>query len=137
VKTIYNLLDIYKGMKLIDVINESEEDRLYKKGKAIYTALKRGKIDLYLRGKENEPATFTYTLSDSYAIVLSRDGEVFITPNEIKIREENKECMGMGIGLMEMWINHKFKNFNIRLVWDNFNPRRDLDTYIERMRNNN
>jgi hypothetical protein len=35
-----------------------------------------------------------------------------------------------------MWINNRFNNFNIRLEWDNFNPRRDVDTYIERIKNN-
>ena len=122
-------------MKLIDIINESEEDRLYKKGKAVYTALKSGKVNLpqWVNSKSKEPATFTYILSNAYAIVLSEDGEIFITPNDIKIREENEGCMNIGVHHMKTGIRDKFENFNIRLVWDNFDPRRDVDFYIERM----
>jgi hypothetical protein len=131
VKTIYNLLDIYKGMKLIDVINESEEDRLYKKGKAIYTALKRGKLN-YGGGEGLEPARITYLLSDERDIFISKEGGIYITPKEIKVREENRRCMVMSLERLQDLIKDNFKRFGIALSFKNFKPREDWDTWLDR-----
>ena len=51
-------------MKLLDIINENEEEKLLKKARIIYKAFKTGTVNYYLNGEENEPARMTYTLSD-------------------------------------------------------------------------
>jgi hypothetical protein len=119
-------------MKLLDIINESNEDKLLRKGKAVYTALKSGKINYHQFGEDNEPARLTYTLSDEINIFISEEGGIWITPKKIKVREENKECMVMSAGKVENLIKEKFKRFNISLNLRNFNSHEDWDTWLDR-----
>jgi hypothetical protein len=102
-------------MKLLDIINESNEDKLLRKGKAVYTALKSGKINYYQFGEDNEPARLTYTLSDERNIFISEEGGIWITPKKIKVREENKECLKISTGRVQDLIKEKFERHNIYL----------------------
>jgi len=119
-------------MKLLDIINESNEDKLLRKGKAVYTALKSGKINYYQFGEDNEPARLTYTLSDERNIFISEEGGIWITPKKIKVREENKECLKISAGRVQDLIKEKFERFNISLNLRNFNSREDWDTWLDR-----
>jgi hypothetical protein len=113
------------------MVNESNEDKLLKKGKAVYTVLKSGKIK-YQRDEDNEPARLTYTLSDKRDIFISEEGGIWITPKKIKVREENKECLKMSAGRVQDLIKEKFERFNISLNLRNFNSREDWDTWLDR-----
>ena len=113
-------------------LNENhDENKLLRKGKAVYTVLKRGKIN-YQRDEDNEPARLTYILSDERNIFISEEGGIWITPKKIKVREENKECLKISAGRVQDLIKEKFERFNISLNLRNFNPREDWDTWLGR-----
>jgi hypothetical protein len=119
-------------MKLLNILNENyDQNKLLKKGKAVYTVLKSGKIN-YQRDEDNEPARLTYTLSDERNIYISVKGDIWIRPMKIKVREENKECLKMSSGRVQDLIKEKFERFNISLNLMNFNPREDWDTWLDR-----
>ena len=114
------------------MVNENhDENKLLRKGKAVYTALKSGKIN-YQRDEDNELARLTYTLSDERNIFISEEGGIWITPKKIKVREENKECLKISAGRVQDLIKEKFERFNISLNLRNFNPREDWDTWLGR-----
>ena len=123
----------YKGKKpWEEPLNENhDENKLLKKGKAVYTVLKSGKIN-YQRDEDNERARLTYTLSDERNIFISEEGGIWITPKKIKVREENKECLKISAGQVQDLIKEKFERFNISLNLRNFNPREDWDTWLGR-----
>ena len=123
----------YQGKKpWEESLNENhDENKLLRKGKAVYTVLKRGKIN-YQRDEDNEPARLTYTLSDERNIFISEEGGIWITPKKIKVREENKECLKISAGRVQDLIKEKFERFNIWLNLRNFNPREDWDTWLGR-----
>ena len=123
----------YEGKKpWEESLNENhDENKLLRKGKAVYTVLKRGKIN-YQRDEDNEPARLTYTLSDERNIFISEEGGIWITPKKIKVREENKECLKISAGRVQDLIKEKFERFNIWLNLRNFNPREDWDTWLGR-----
>ena len=123
----------YQGKKpWEESLNENhDENKLLRKGKAVYTVLKRGKIN-YQRDEDNEPARLTYTLSDERNIFISEEGGIWITPKKIKVREENKECLKISAGRVQDLIKEKFERFNIWLNLRNFNPREDWDTWLNR-----
>ena len=69
-------------MKLTNIILENEgEDKLLKKAKTVYKALKRGKFKVDNQG-QREDALFSYRLSDDPIIVkfedLNKDTDVMI-----------------------------------------------------------
>jgi hypothetical protein len=119
-------------MKLLDIINENEEEKLLKKARIIYKAFKIGTVNYYLNGEENEPARMTYTLSDERNIFISEEGGIWITPKKIKVREENKECLKISPGRVQDLIKEKFGRFNIKINLRNFNPREEWDTWLDR-----
>jgi DNA polymerase III delta prime subunit len=115
-------------------LNEDTDDikvRLTKKANAVYTALKKGTLKYYLNGEENEPAIYTYKLSDGKRVVISGLDEIHIVPDEIKIREENRECSKTSLGGVEKLLKQKFEGFNINLNLHNFYPG-DVDTWLDR-----
>jgi hypothetical protein len=121
-------------MKLLDIIFEDEnniKNRLTKKANAVYTVLKKGTIKYYLNGEENEPAIYTYNLSDGKRVVITGLDEIYIVPDEIKIREENRECSKISFGMMEKLLKQKFEGFDINLNLHNFYSG-DVDTWLNR-----
>lgn len=122
------------NMKLIDIINEDENDikvRLTKKANAVYSVLKKGTIKYYFNGEDNEPAIYTYNLSDGKRVVVSGLGDIYIVPDKIKIREENRECAKISFNGFEKLLKQKFEGFNINLSVHNFYPG-DVDTWLDR-----
>lgn len=119
-------------MKLLDVINESNEDKLIKKGKIIFKALKKGTIGS--DDKPNEPR-FTYELSTDISVRLD-DGNIVIFTPEVKIVELNRACRIISADLMAHKIRKRFEQFKVivhhpPIISDN------VDTHLKRDLNEN
>ena len=99
-------------MKFIDILTESEMDRLYKKAELIYRVLKAGEVT-------TGSCTVLYTLSDVKSVSVGPLNHViYIKPKGIKIKETSKYCAVVPIASVIHKIKSKFRNFNI--VLDSF-----------------
>jgi hypothetical protein len=127
----YNMEPYTKPTEPINEDNNDIKVRLTKKANAVYSALKKGTIKYYLNGEENEPAIYTYNLSDGKRVVISGLDDIYIVPDEIKIREENRECSKISYGHVEKLLKQRFEGFNINLNVHNFYPG-DVDTWSDR-----
>ena len=103
-----------RGMKFVldkpnEPINESNEDKLIRKGKLIFKALRNGTIGS--DDKPNEPR-FTYELSNDIS-VRSDDGNIIIFTPEVKIVELNRACRIISADLMAHKIRKRFEQFKV------------------------
>ena len=98
-------------MKFLDIINESNEDKLIRKGKLIFKALRKGTI-----GSMDEPnkPMFTYELSNDMSVNITY-GDIIIFTDEIKVVELNEPCVRMSTDLMANKIRNRFKQFKVQL----------------------
>jgi len=108
-------------------LNESNEDKLIRKGKLIFKALRKGTI-----GSEDEPnkPMFTYELSDDMSVSL-HEGEIIIFTDEIKVVELNEPCVRMSTDLMARKISNRFKQFKVTLSHPPIHPF-NVDSYYDR-----
>jgi hypothetical protein len=110
-------------MDLTPMVNESEDvnqDKLKQKGNAVYKALRKGKMKIYINGEHREPAIFSYELSEEKSIITTVLGDIFITPESFKIKHLNKECLSLIRNDVEKAFKKEFKDkFDIRLRDDN------------------
>ena len=92
-------------------INESNEDKLIRKGKLIFKALRKGTI-----GSMDEPnkPMFTYELSNDMSVNTTY-GDIIIFTDEIKVVELNEPCVRMSTDLMANKIRNRFKQFKVQL----------------------
>ena len=92
-------------------LNESNEDKLIKKGKIIFKALRKGTI-----GSKDEPnkPMFTYELSNDMSVNTTY-GDIIIFTDEIKVVELNEPCVRMSTDLMANKIRNRFKQFKVQL----------------------
>ena len=97
-------------MKLLDVINESEEERLLKRGKTVYKALRKGTIG----GDNPEQPHFTYVLSDDFTVDINNAGIIIFT-NEVKIKQLNRSCDRYSNNYVMDLIRKRFEPFGITL----------------------
>jgi hypothetical protein len=97
-------------MKLLDVINESEEERLLKRGKTVYKALRKGTIG----GDNPEQPHFTYVLSDDFTVYINNAGIIIFT-NEVKIKQLNRSCDRYSNNYVMDLIRKRFEPFGITL----------------------
>lgn len=123
-------------MKFLDIINESENDRLTKRINAIYKAFRTGKIKVHDNGDDKEPALYSYELSKDMSFIVTGMGSVFITPTTVKVKSLNKECNNISpevtSGYIERALKRKFlDSFDIRIRLDNFFYTDDLEPYNE------
>ncbi len=108
-------------------LNESKEDKLIRKGKLIFKALRKGTI-----GSEDEPnkPMFTYELSDDMSVSL-HEGEIIIFTDEVKVVELNEPCVRMSTDLMARKISNRFKQFKVTLSHPPIHPF-NVDSYYDR-----
>jgi len=92
-------------------LNESNEDKLIRKGKLIFKALRKGTI-----GSMDEPnkPMFTYELSNDMSVNTTY-GDIIIFTDEIKVVELNEPCVRMSTDLMANKIRNRFKQFKVQL----------------------
>ena len=92
-------------------LNESDKDKLIKKGKIIFKALRKGTI-----GSKDEPnkPMFTYELSNDMSVNTTY-GDIIIFTDEIKVVELNEPCVRMSTDLMANKIRNRFKQFKVQL----------------------
>jgi hypothetical protein len=105
-----------RGMKFVldkqnEPINESNEDKLIRKGKLIFKALRNGTIGS--DDKPNEPR-FTYELSTDISVRID-DGNIIIFTPEVKIVELNRACRIISADLMAHKIRKRFEQFKVIL----------------------
>lgn len=103
-----------RGMKFVldkpkEPINESNEDKLIRKGKLIFKALRNGTIGS--DDKPNEPK-FTYELSNDISVRID-DGNIIIFTPEVKIVELNRACRIISADLMAHKIRKRFEQFKV------------------------
>lgn len=106
-----------RGMKFVldkpnELINESNEDKLIRKGKLIFKALRNGTIGS--DDKPNEPR-FTYELSTDISVRID-DGNIIIFTPEVKIVELNRACRIISADLMAHKIRKRFEQFKVILT---------------------
>ena len=131
-------------MKLIDIINENEDkDKIIKRGKTVYKALKTGVIRKGHFGK------IMYELPDVYNVQLDHSDDIFIkvgknrSDNEIKffyVDGSSGEIRPYSLNHSEYKIfvkeinTHKFQSFDIELWYD---QSVDMDQPINEEADNN
>ncbi len=123
-------------MKFLDIINESENDRLTKRINTIYKAFRTGKIKVHDNGEDKEPALYSYELSKDMSVIVTGMGSVFVTPATVKVKSLNKECNKISpevaSGHIERALKKKFlDSYDIRIRLDNFFYTDDLESYNE------
>ena len=102
-------------------INEGElTDKDNKKIRTLYSTLKRGKVKV--SEVEGEDSIFAYKLSDEYE-AYSKDGELFISPAGVKIKEMNKAASNSNFTKVFKSLEKRFNNYRINFVkppmtWD-------------------
>jgi hypothetical protein len=108
-------------------LNESNEDKLIRKGKLIFKALRKGTI-----GSEDEPnkPMFTYELSNDMSVSLDY-GQIIIFTDEVKIVELNEPCVRMSTDLMARKISKRFEQFKVILSHPPIHPF-NVDSYYDR-----
>ena len=108
-------------------LNESNEDKLIRKGKLIFKALRKGTI-----GSEDEPnkPMFTYELSNDMSVSLDY-GQIIIFTDEVKVVELNEPCVRMSTDLMARKISNRFKQFKVTLSHPPIHPF-NVDSYYDR-----
>ena len=108
-------------------LNESNEDKLIKKGKIIFKALRKGTI-----GSKDEPnkPMFTYELSNDMSVNTTY-GDIIIFTDEIKVVELNEPCVRMSTDLMANKIRNRFKQFKVQLHHPPINSL-NVDCYYDR-----
>jgi hypothetical protein len=108
-------------------LNESNEDKLIRKGKLIFKALRKGTI-----GSEDEPnkPMFTYELSNDMSVNTTY-GDIIIFTDEIKVVELNEPCVRMSTDLMANKIRNRFKQFKVQLHHPPIHPF-NVDSYYDR-----
>jgi hypothetical protein len=96
------------------------QEKLKQKGNAVYKALRKGRMKIYINGEHREPAIFSYELSEEKSIITTVLGDIFITPESFKIKHLNKECLSLIRNDVEKAFKKEFMDkFNIRLRDDN------------------
>ena len=110
-------------------LNESNEDKLIRKGKLIFKALRKGTI-----GSEDEPnkPMFTYELSNDMSVNTTY-GDIIIFTDEIKVVELNEPCVRMSTDLMANKIRNRFKQFKVQLHHPPIHPF-NVDSYYDRLK---
>lgn len=110
-------------------INESNEDKLIKKGKLIFKALRKGTI-----GSKDEPnkPMFTYELSNNMSVNTTY-GDIIIYTDEIKVVELNEPCVRMSTVLMAKKIWNRFRQFKVELDHPPIHPL-NVDCYYDRQK---
>ena len=105
------------------VMYESEnvnQEKLKQKGNAVYKAIRKGKMKIYINGEHREPAIFSYEMSEEKSIITTVLGDIFITPESFKIKHLNKECLSLIRNDVEKAFKKEFMDkFDIRLRDDN------------------
>ena len=121
-----------RGMKFVldkpnEPLNESKDDKLIRKGKLIFKALRKGTI-----GSDENPdrSKFSYELSNDMSVSIFEGNIVIFTP-DVKIVELNKECGTLSADYMARKIRNKFKQFKIMLSHPKLDYR-NVDSYYER-----
>lgn len=107
-----NIITTTPSNKTIMTIYEGEEDRLIKKGKTVFKALKKGTIGS--KDDSNEPH-FKYELSDNINIDRNNVG-IILTTDRIKIKELNRACRHNDPDYMSSLIRKRFSHFGILLT---------------------
>jgi len=98
-------------MKLLNIINENhDENKLLKKGKTVYKALRKGTIG----GDDPEQPHFTYVLSDDFTVDINNAG-ILIFTNEVKIKQLNRSCDRYSNNYVMDLIRKRFEPFGITL----------------------
>lgn len=110
-----------------ETLNENNEDKLIRKGKLIFKALRKGTI-----GSMDEPnkPMFTYELSNSMSVNTTY-GDIVIFTDEIKIVELNEPCVRMSTDVMANKIRNRFKQFKVQLHHPPINSL-NVDCYYDR-----
>jgi hypothetical protein len=108
-------------------LNESKEDKLIRKGKLIFKALRKGTI-----GSEDEPnkPMFTYELSNDMSVNTTY-GDIIIFTDEVKVVELNEPCVRMSTDLMARKISKRFEQFKVILSHPPIHPF-NVDSYYDR-----
>ena len=110
-------------MDLTPMVNEGEnvnQEKLKQKANAVYKAIRKGKMKIYINGEHREPAIFSYELSEEKSIITTVIGDIFITPEFFMIKHLNKECLSLIRNDVEKAFKKEFMDkFNIRLRTDN------------------
>ena len=94
------------------MVYENREDRLIKKAKTVFKALKKGTIGP--KDDPNEPR-FKYELSDNITIDRNNVG-IILTTDKIKIIELNRACRLTDVDYMGSLIRKRFSHFGIVLT---------------------
>ena len=104
----------YKGKKpweeQIDLNENHDENKLLKKGKTVYKALRKGTIG----GDDPEQPHFTYVLSDDFTVDINNAG-ILIFTNEVKIKQLNRSCDRYSNNYVMDLIRKRFEPFGITL----------------------
>lgn len=117
-------------MKFLDILNESHEgqrERMIKKGKTVFKALRKGVIS------DEEPGglRYSYELSDDFTVDINNMGIIIYTAG-VKIKELNKACDNYTPGYKISRIRDKFYQFGIVLTYPNV-THKDVERYEEQM----
>jgi hypothetical protein len=119
-------------MKLIDLINESREERMTSKAKTIFKVFRKGTVGS--KDNPNEPM-FSYELSDDISVDRNNAGIILFT-DRVKIVELNRACRHTSVAYMADKIRKRFQDFGIILTHPTID-KEDVDTDLERERSLN
>lgn len=109
-------------------LNESNEDKLIKKGKLIFKLYNKGIIGS--KDKPDEPR-FSYELSDDTSVGTLANGYIVIFTDKVKIVELNRACRYTSVLFMGSLIQKRFEQFGITLSYPHID-KEDVDTHLER-----
>lgn len=113
-------------MKFSDILNEDNDDRLYKKADTIYKALKTGIVTI--KNRENvDVIKFRYVLPESYTTnIISRLGQPTpeITVDNLSYRvidgDKFPKFMSHHLTVLFNLTQQKFRKFGVSLTTDSF-----------------
>lgn len=121
-------------MKLLDTINEEISEKDFKKAEMIYKVLKKGLVIFDMEtGKEvsdetKDTAKFSYRLSDKHEIRSFIDS-VYVEPNKIYLKEENKQARNYYTKPVTNSIVRKFRKFGVDFIIPNTFGPMDVEPY--------